>query len=333
VDVRVRTEEIEDSILAAWATRSAASRGRERPEPPDDLRTAFQRDRDRILHTKAFRRLKHKTQVFLAPEGDHYRTRLTHTLEVAQVGRTICRALRLNEDLVEAICLAHDVGHTPFGHVGEEALTKAMGQPFRHNEQSLRVVDHLEAAGNGLNLSWEVRDGILNHTWSMPAPSTPEAMAARWADRIAYINHDLDDALRAGVLTAEDVPADASSVLGASYSARVATMVRGVVAASQQANEVRMREDVAQAMARMRSFLFERVYLGQARTEAEKAGGVLQALYVHYLEHPAELPATPSGVPGSLDDLVADYVSGMTDRFAIMQFERLFIPSREPKSR
>jgi dGTPase len=324
VDVRQTTEAIEASVLCGWATLSARTRGRQRPEPPDDLRTEFQRDRDRILHTKAFRRLKHKTQVLIAVEDDHYRTRLTHTLEVAQVARTVCRALRLNEDLVEAICLGHDVGHTPFGHVGEEALGKALGRPFEHNRQSLRVLDHLE----GLNLTWEVRDGILNHTWRMPAPATPEGMVARWADRIAYVNHDLDDAVRAGWLDPDEVPAGVRSVLGERYGERVARMVRGLVEPSLRSGEVRMRPEVAEAIEELRAFLFERVYLGPAREEEERASWVLTALYRHYLAHPEELP--PASAPGTLEERVADYVSGMTDRFAVREFERLFVPRAAP---
>jgi dGTPase len=319
---RVRTEEIEAATLASWATLAASSRGRERPEDHDDLRTVFQRDRDRILHTKAFRRLKHKTQVFLAPEGDHYRTRLTHTLEVAQVGRTICRALRLNEDLVEAICLGHDIGHTPFGHVGEEALGKAMGHPFEHNRQSLRLVDVLEGDG-GLNLTWEVRDGILNHTWRMPEPSTPEAMVARWSDRIAYINHDLDDAMRAGVLRERDVPSEAATVLGSTYGDRLNTMVTAIVEESARAREVAMPSDVSSAMADLRAFLFERVYLGPARVEAEKAGEILHALCAHYRQHPDELGAE---VDDDLDQRIVDWVSGMTDRFALRAYADRFLP-------
>jgi dGTPase len=203
---RERTEEIERDTLSSHASLASASKGRERAEPQDPLRTCYQRDRDRIVQSKAFRRLKHKTQVFLAPEGDHYRVRLTHTLEVSQIARTAARALRLNEDLTEAIALGHDLGHTPFGHLGEQALTPFLGRPFRHNEQSLRIVDHLENDGRGLNLSWEVRDGIVNHTWSMPQPSTAEAQIVRFADRIAYINHDADDAVRAGVLEEGELP-------------------------------------------------------------------------------------------------------------------------------
>src|SRR5881296_1235951 len=200
------TEEREREWLSPRAALASASKGRETAEPQDDLRTCFQRDRDRIVHSKSFRRLKHKTQVFLAPEGDHYRVRLTHTLEVSQIARTAARALRLNEDLAEAISLGHDLGHTPFGHLGEQALTPFLGRPFRHNEQSLRIVDHLENDGDGLNLSWEVRDGIVNHTWTMPAPSTLEAQVVRFADRIAYINHDVDDAVRAGVVEPDELP-------------------------------------------------------------------------------------------------------------------------------
>ncbi|HEY6678234.1 MAG TPA: dNTP triphosphohydrolase, partial [Actinomycetota bacterium] len=217
---RERTEEIERQTLAPYATLAAESKGRERDEEHDALRTCFQRDRDRIVHSKSFRRLKHKTQVFLAPEGDHYRVRLTHTLEVSQIARTAARALRLNEDVAEAISLGHDLGPTPFGHLGEQALTPFLGRPFRHNEQSLRVVDYLEDDGRGLNLTWEVRDGIVNHTWSMPAPSTLEAQVVRFADRIAYINHDVDDAVRAGVIEPTELPDDALGVLGRTHAER-----------------------------------------------------------------------------------------------------------------
>jgi dGTPase len=321
---RVQTEEIEAATLAPWATLAASTKGRERPEDADDLRTSFQRDRDRILHTKAFRRLKHKTQVFLAPEGDHYRTRLTHTLEVAQVGRTIARALRLNEDLVEAICLGHDIGHTPFGHVGEEALGHAMGRPFEHNRQSLRLVDHLEADGTGLNLTWEVRDGILNHTWRMPEPSTPEGMVARWSDRIAYINHDVDDAIRAGVLTTDDLPPASIGVLGHTYGDRVNTMVRSMVDVSTPTEAIGMPLDVTEAMAELRAFLFERVYLGAARTEAVKAEKVLHELCGFYRAHPEAMPE--SRIDDDVDQRVMDHVSGMTDRYALRAYSDRFLP-------
>jgi dGTPase len=318
---RVHTEEIEAVTLAPWATRAASTKGRERPEGPHSLRTDFQRDRDRILHTKAFRRLMHKTQVFLSPEGDHFRTRLTHTLEVAQVARTICRALRLNEDLVEAICLGHDIGHTPFGHVGEEALGRAMGQPFEHNRQSLRLVDHFEG---GLNLTWEVRDGILNHTWRMPEPSTPEGMVARWADRIAYVTHDVDDAVRAGVLTETDLPDSVLRVLGPTHRERLDAMVRAIVAESSVQESIAMPDDVSEAMGTLRSFLFERVYLGPARIEADKAAYVLGELCGYFRQHTDELPAERQD--DDVDQRVIDYVSGMTDRFALRVYSDRFLP-------
>jgi dGTPase len=290
-------------MLRPEATQSAASRGRRRPEAPHPFRTAFQRDRDRILHSKAFRRLAHKTQVFLAPEGDHYRVRLTHTLEVVQIARTIARALQLNEDLVEAICLGHDVGHTPFGHLGEEVLTEFLGRPFRHSEQSLRILDALEMRGaeRGLNLTWEVRDGILNHTWSMPRPSTLEAKVARYADRIAYINHDIDDALRAGVLTDGDLPADTRRVLGATSSERVDTMVGALVEASAEARDIRMEAEVFGVLMLTRGFLFERVYQRpEVAAEQEETTRLLRTVCEHYRLHPEDLP---EGLP---DDSSAD---------------------------
>lgn len=311
MDVRVVTEGFEKQTLAPWATLSVASTGRVHQEEPDDLRTAFQRDRDRVLHTKAFRRLMHKTQVFIATEMDHYRTRLTHTLEVAQVARTICRALRLNGDLVEAICLAHDLGHTPFGHVGEDVLSGCIGRPFEHNRQSLRVVDHLERDGAGLNLTFEVRDGILNHTWKMPEPSTPEANVARWSDRIAYVHHDTDDAIRAGVIEESDLPGDVVAELGKSHGARLDRCVRELVKASVAAGDIEVPAAVAEAMAKLRAFLFERVYLGpEVRSQAAKAETILRTLYDHFSEK-------------SNAEQVTDYVSGMTDRFAIKTYESL----------
>src|SRR5438477_12812819 len=227
---RERIEDIERRTLSERAVLSSETKGREREEPPHPLRTAFQRDRDRIVHSKAFRRLKHKTQVFIAPEGDHYRVRLTHTLEVSQIARTAARAIGLNEDLTEAIALGHDLGHTPFGHLGEQALTPFLGRPFRHNEQSLRIVEHLEDDGAGLNLTWEVRDGIVNHTWAMPTPSSLEAQVVRFADRIAYVNHDVDDALRASIVTPGDLPGAALEVLGATHAERIDTLVADLVA-------------------------------------------------------------------------------------------------------
>jgi dGTPase len=324
---RERTEEVERSTLSPHATLAIASKGRERPEEPDDLRTCFQRDRDRIVHCKAFRRLKHKTQVFLAPEGDHYRVRLTHTLEVTQIARTVARALRLNEDLTEAIALGHDLGHTPFGHLGEEALTPFLERPFRHSEQSLRVVDHLERDGAGLNLSWEVRDGIVNHTWSMPQPATPEAQIVRYADRIAYVNHDVDDALRAGVLAEDDLPAEPLRVLGASHGERINTLVRDLVAASGDGPAVQLSSTAFDALDGLRDFMFERVYLREeARTEQDKAVLMVRTLFRHYLEHPDELPEEYHRAPGDVPTRIADYIAGMTDRYALRTYERLFLP-------
>ncbi len=326
-NARERTEEIEAQILSERAVLAANSKGREQHEEPDALRTAFQRDRDRIIHPKAFRRLKHKTQVFIAPEGDHFRVRLTHTLEVAQIARTAARALRLNEDLTEAIALGHDLGHTPFGHLGEAALSPLLDRPFRHNEQSLRVVDHLEREGQGLNLTWEVRDGILNHTWSMPLPATMEGQVARFADRIAYVNHDVDDAIRAGLLRAEDLPPETTAVLGATHGARIGTLVSDLVDRSTDRDEVRLSEPVLDALIRLREFLFERVYLRtEARAEQEKAVGLVRSLFAYYLEHPHAVPAEYLRSPGSLATQVADYIAGMTDRFALRTYEQLFLP-------
>jgi dGTPase len=324
--VRERTEEIERLTLSERATLVAESKGRQREEEPDPLRTAFQVDRDRLVHSKAFRRLKHKTQVFISPEGDHYRVRLTHTLEVAQIARTAARALRLNEDLTEAIALGHDLGHTPFGHLGEEALTPFLGRPFRHNEQSLRVVDFLEREGRGLNLSWEVRDGILNHPWSTPLPATPEGQVVRFADRIAYVNHDIDDAVRAGLLRPQDLPPDAVAVLGTTHGERIDTCITDLVRESQE-GEIRLSGRVLQALDELRDFLFDRVYLRpEARGEQRKAVEVVRALFSYYLEHPEAVPAEYRTTPGDLPTRVADYIAGMTDRFALRTYEDLFLP-------
>ena len=327
---RERTEQIERETLSPRATLAGDSKGRETPEPHDPLRTCFQRDRDRIVHSKAFRRLKHKTQVFLSPEGDHYRVRLTHTLEVTQVARTIARALALNEDLVEAICLGHDLGHTPFGHLGEQALTPFLGRPFRHSEQSLRVVEHLENDGRGLNLTWEVKDGIVNHTWSMPEPSTLEAQVVRFADRIAYVNHDVDDAIRAGVLTEQDLPSEAVNVLGSSHAERVNTLVTDLVDTSADRLEIGLGRQAFSALDALRDFMFERVYLrDEARAEQEKAMGIVRALFEHYLEHPDQVPEEYHRAPGDLPTRVADYIAGMTDRYALRTYEELFLPQSE----
>lgn len=337
VMVREAAEAAEYERLAARAAKAAETRGRERSVEPDPFRTEFQRDRDRILHCKAFRRLSHKTQVFLAPEGDHYRTRLTHTLEVAQISRSIARALRLNEDLTEAIALGHDLGHTPFGHIGEDALSDCFDRlrdqhpnvpdAYQHNIQSLRVVERLEYEGRGLNLTWEVRDGIARHTGADRA-STLEGQIVAIADRIAYINHDIDDAVRAGVLFEAQLPASATSVLGNTHAARITTMVNDMVEASASAETIRMSDDVWQAMMELRAWLFENVYLSdRAKAEEPKAFGVISQLFEHYLEHPDELPVDLRPTDDTeLVQSVVDYVAGMTDRFALRQFESIFVP-------
>lgn len=323
--------------LQSRAAFSADTRGRQRPLPADEYRTDYQRDRDRVLHCKAFRRLSHKTQVFLAPEGDHYRTRLTHTLEVAQIARSIARALRLNEDLTEAIALAHDLGHTPFGHIGEDALTKCFreiadrypGVPdkFRHNHQSLRIVERLEYGGKGLNLTWEVRDGISHHTGSARA-STLEGQIVATADRIAYINHDIDDAIRGGVLTEAELPQGPTDVLGHNHGARITTMVNDMVHASVDSDEIRMSAPVWEAMLDLRSFLHDRVYIGEvAKAEEPKAFRVVRTLFLHFLDNPGDLPEEyRQAAQEDLPQTVTDYIAGMTDRFAIRSFERLFVP-------
>ena len=324
---RERSEEIERETLSSYATLVSASKGRERDEPPDTLRTSFQRDRDRIVHSKAFRRLKHKTQVFVAPEGDHYRVRLTHTLEVSQIARTAARALRLNEDLAEAIALGHDLGHTPFGHLGEQALTPFLERPFRHNEQSLRIVEHLENGGRGLNLTWEVRDGIVNHTWSMPQPSTPEAQIVRFADRIAYVNHDVDDAVRAGILDRDELPRGPIEILGDTHSDRIDTLVLDLVERSSGGPEVLLSDEVFGALDALRDLLFERVYLREgARSEQDRAIALVRALFAYYLDHPEQVPEEYHRAPGDLPIRVADYIAGMTDRFALRMYEQLFLP-------
>jgi len=326
-NVRERTEEIERQVLCERATLAASTKGREKEEESDQLRTCFQQDRDRIVHSKSFRRLKHKTQVFFSPEGDHYRVRLTHTLEVDQIARTAARALRVNEDLTEAIALGHDLGHTPFGHLGEEALSPFLDRPFRHNEQSLRVVDHLERDGQGLNLTWEVRDGILNHTWSMPLPSTLEGQVARFADRIAYVNHDIDDAIRAGVIEAGDLPTESVEVLGASHGERINALVTDLVEQSEGAAEIGLSPPVQGALERLRDFLFERVYLrSEARAEQQKAVELVRSLFAYYLDHPEGVPAEYLSTPGDLPTRIADYIAGMTDRFALRTYEQLFLP-------
>jgi dGTPase len=324
---RERTEEIERLTLQPLACFADASKGRDRDEPQDPLRTVWQRDRDRIMHAKAFRRLKHKTQVFLAPQGDHYRVRLTHTLDVGQIARTVARALRLNEDLTEAIALGHDLGHTPFGHLGEQALSPLLDRPFRHSEQSLRVVEYLENDGRGLNLTWEVRDGILHHPWSMPPPSTLEAQIVRFADRIAYLNHDVDDAVRAGVLTVQELPQGPLGTLGVTHSERINTLVTDLVASSDGKDEVRLSPPVFAALDELRDFMFQQVYMRTgAHDEQEKAIAVVRALFGWFLDHPQELPPEYHRTPGDLTTRVADFIAGMTDRYALRTYEQLFLP-------
>jgi dGTPase len=322
-----RISALEEEFLAPQATRSYPAQ-RQREEADSPLRTPFQRDRDRIVHSKAFRRLKHKTQVFVAPEGDHYRTRLTHTLEACGIARTVARALRLNEDLTEAIGLGHDLGHPPFGHVGEEtldaALREAVGGRFRHNEHSLRVVDVLEREGQGLNLTEQVRDGILNHTGSR-RPATLEGQIVKLVDRVAYINHDIDDALRAGILRPDDLPAAEIELLGPTGSQRIDTLVRDIVEHSTDAYEIRQSREVGQAMLRLRKFMFDRVYLGpEARREQDRVQRTMRGLFRHYLEHPDEIPSWDSAASDT--QRVADYIAGMTDRFCIAKFTELTVP-------
>ena len=323
---RIRDREARE--LSPLATRSYPA-SRQRPEPDCGLRTPFQRDRDRIVHCKAFRRLKHKTQVFVAPAGDHYRTRLTHTLEVTQISRTVARALRLNEDLVEAIGLGHDLGHPPFGHVGEDALdrclTERFGLRFMHHEHSLRVVDTLERDGLGLNLTSPVRDGIVSHSGRAQEPSTLEGKIVRLMDRVAYINHDIDDSVRAGVLAPEDLPQGPIAILGDTGPTRIDTLVHDLVEHSEQSQDIVQGETVGAAMNELRDFMFEHVYLGPAATrEHAKIRIVVQSLFDYYCAHPDEIP--DSIPPGDLARRVTDYLAGMTDRFCIRTFEELSVP-------
>jgi dGTPase len=322
-----RVEAWEEEFLSGEATRSyPAVRGIEEPDSP--LRTPFQRDRDRIVHSKAFRRLKHKTQVFIAPEGDHYRTRLTHTLEASGISRTVSRALGLNEDLTEAIGLGHDLGHPPFGHIGEEVLDEALrercGSGFKHNLHSLRVVDVLERDGKGLNLTEPVRDGILNHT-GPEKPAALEGRIVRLVDRVAYINHDIDDALRAGILSPPDLPQEEIRLLGPTGAKRIDTLVRDIVERSSEAGDIVQSEEIGGAMLRLRKFMFDRVYLGPAaRSEVERVQRTLRALFDHYMDHPSEVPELdPAADPCQR---VTDYVAGMTDRYCIARFRELSIP-------
>ena len=313
--------------LAAFADQS---KGRPRHEEPreNDVRTCYQRDIDRIVHSKAFRRLMHKTQVFLQPEGDHYRTRMTHTLEVARIASTITRALGLNEDLAEAIAMGHDLGHTPFGHAGEDALSQVLGKPFRHNEQSLRVVDVLERDGMGLNLTHEVRNGILCHTGD-PWPSTLEGMVVRRSDQIAYVNHDIDDAIRAGILTNEDIPKSISEVLGHHHSQRINTLVCDAINTSREAGTVTLSPLVDRTLKDLRSFMFERVYRNPiAKGQETKAKDMLKRLYDYYIHHPEALPEDfqPQLSFDGMERTVCDYIAGMTDNYAVDKYTEIFIP-------
>ena len=324
--IRERSEALEHRVLSDRASFSDQSRGRARPQEKCPLRTEYQRDRDRIIHCASFRRLKHKTQVFLAPERDHYRTRLTHTLEVAQIARTIARALRLNEDLTEAIALGHDLGHTPFGHAGERALDRCLDGGFRHFEQSVRVAERLEKNGNGLNLTWEVRNGIVCHTRGAKA-ATLEGQIVRYADKIAYMNHDIDDAIRGGVLREEDIPVSLREHLGTSKSRRINTMVQAVIDGSDE--QVEMRPEILTYFDELHTFLFESVYKNPlAKGEEGKAESLIESLYGYYSDRPEQLPEEyrsvweKEGAPRA----AADYIAGMTDRYAVYVYESLFVP-------
>lgn len=329
MSIREEIEKREDELLSPYATRSTNSKGRDAYETPCDIRPVFQRDRDRILHCKAFRRLKNKTQVFLTPRGDHYRTRLSHTLEVSQNARTIAKALRLNEDLVEAIALGHDLGHTPFGHAGEFVLNELCGDGFRHNEQSVRIVEKLEKDGQGLNLTWEVRDGILNHQ-SRSIPHTLEGKIVRLSDKIAYINHDIDDAIRAHVLTEEDIPLDLKNILGFSTRQRLNTLIHNIIMNSMDRDDIIMSPEVGQAMVELRKFMFENVYNNPtAKGEEVKAKAMIKQLFYYYMEHIELLPDKYLRMrdAGEKEErIVCDYISGMTDQYAITKFSEYFLP-------
>ena len=328
--IRESTELWEKTYLSPYASCSCDSRGRDREEPECDIRPVYQRDRDRILHCKSFRRLKHKTQVFLTPQGDHYRTRLTHTLEVSQTARTISRALRLNEDLTEAIALGHDLGHTPFGHAGERALNKIFSEGFAHQKQSVRIVEKLEKGGRGLNLTWEVRNGILNHQLS-GNPSTLEGKVVRYADKIAYINHDIDDAVRGGILKEEDLPSEYTDILGHSSKARLNRMVHDVITQSMDRPEIHMSDEVWKAMRGLRQYLFEHVYLNPvAKGEEAKVMHMITNLYHIYMEKPELMPEQFLNMlengAASREQIACDYIAGMTDSYAVHTFEEYFIP-------
>ena len=330
MNIREEQEKREHLIFSPYASFSDESRGRDRDEEPCPMRTIYQRDRDRIIHCKAFRRLKHKTQVFLAPEGDHYRTRLTHTLEVAQIARSIARALNLNEDLTEAIALGHDLGHTPFGHAGERTLNSLCPMGFAHYRQSIRVVEFLEKDGQGLNLTWEVRDGILNHRTS-GNPSTLEGKAVRLSDKIAYINHDIDDGIRAGILKESDIPSEYTDVLSNSTKERLNTMISDIIMNSIGKNDLVMSEPVRKAMTELRKFMFESLYLNPtAKSEEAKADKLITELYRYYVANTDKLPDTYKRFITEFDErpeqVVCDYIAGMSDQYSISKFQEIFVP-------
>lgn len=330
MNIREEQEKREHLIFSPYASFSDESRGRDRDEEPCPMRTIYQRDRDRIIHCKTFRRLKHKTQVFLAPEGDHYRTRLTHTLEVAQIARSIARALNLNEDLTEAIALGHDLGHTPFGHAGERTLNSLCPMGFAHYKQSIRVVEFLEKDGQGLNLTWEVRDGILNHRTS-GNPSTLEGKAVRLSDKIAYINHDIDDGIRAGILKESDIPSEYTDVLGNSTKERLNTMISDIIMNSIGKNDLVMSEPVRKAMTELRKFMFESLYLNPtAKSEEAKADKLITELYRYYVANTDKLPDTYKRFITEFDErperVVCDYIAGMSDQYSISKFQEIFVP-------
>jgi len=329
MNIREQAELQEQQRLSPYATKSRESKGRAYPMEKCDIRTEFQKDRDRITHSKAFRRLMHKTQVFISPEGDHYRTRLTHTLEVAQISRTIARALNLNEDLTEAIALGHDLGHTPFGHTGEDALDNLVPGGFRHNIQSVRVVEKLENSGEGLNLTFEVRDGILNHRTEC-TPATLEGKVVQISDKIAYMNHDIDDAIRAKIITPEDIPSHITRSIGTTSVIRIDLLVRCMVEESQGKDTIALPPWVAQLLRELRSYLFENVYVNQLhQKERGKIQGMFKLLYEYYISNPEELPEDILARAKKKDKTraVADYIAGMTDRFAMKRFEEFFMPA------
>ncbi len=327
--IRETIEAMERETLSPYATLNENSRGRDREEPQCDIRPLFQRDRDRILHCKSFRRLKNKTQVFLTPRGDHYRTRLSHTLEVSQNARTIGKALRLNEDLVEAIALGHDLGHTPFGHAGENVLNELCEGGFVHSEQSVRIVEHLEKAGEGLNLTWEVRDGIRNHQTST-MPATPEGQIVRLSDKIAYVNHDIDDAIRGQILAEEDIPMELRKTLGMDTRTRLDTLIHDVITNSMNQPEIHMSEEIEQAMHELRRFMFANVYKNPvAKGEEVKAKRMLAQLFEYYMENISEIPGKYIRMieqGEAKDRVVCDYIAGMTDQYAVTKFNEYFMP-------